>query len=49
MVQLLRQKHYTDKGKFTIGNTGDMTQDTGFMGILALSGITVKATARTSC
>ena len=30
------------KGQFTIGNTGDMTQDTGFMGILGSSGITVK-------
>lgn len=33
----------THEGKtFTLGNTGDMTQDTGFMGILGSSGITVK-------
>ena len=32
---------HTDKA-FTLGNSGDMTQDTGFMGILGSSGITVK-------
>ena len=33
----------THTGKsFMLGNTGDMTQDTGFMGILGSSGITVK-------
>ena len=33
----------THEGKtFTLGTTGDMTQDTGFMGILGSSGITVK-------
>ena len=30
------------KGKFTIGNMGEMTQDTGFMGIKGSTGITVK-------
>lgn len=30
------------KGKFTIGNMGEMTQDTGFMGIQGSTGITVK-------
>lgn len=33
----------THSGKtFTLGNTGDMTQDTGFMGIKGSTGITVK-------
>ena len=33
----------THTGKsFTLGNTGDMTQDTGFMGIQGSTGITVK-------
>ena len=33
----------THSGKtFTLGNTGDMTQDTGFMGIQGSTGITVK-------
>lgn len=32
---------HTDKA-FTLGNTGDMTQDTGFMGIKGSTGITVK-------
>ena len=32
---------HTDKA-FTLGNTGDMTQDTGFMGIQGSTGITVK-------